>query len=104
MKRLFNIKHAEPVRFARILGATALALCTDPALAADAPARLKPDILLILADDLNDWIDPMAGCPQSKTPKLDRLANASCLRSKNSHQANAAAGSLTHHPCADNST
>ncbi len=34
----------------------------------------KPNILLIVADDLNDWISPMGGHPQVKTPNLDRLA------------------------------
>jgi arylsulfatase A-like enzyme len=43
-----------------------------PALAA-APTN-KPNILLIIADDLNNWIGPMAGNPQAKTPNLDKLA------------------------------
>jgi arylsulfatase A-like enzyme len=37
-------------------------------------ADKKPNILLIIADDLNDWIGPMHGHPQAKTPNLDKLA------------------------------
>lgn len=33
-----------------------------------------PNILFIAADDLNDWIGPLKGHPQVKTPNLDRLA------------------------------
>ena len=40
--------------------------------AADPPK--KPNILLIISDDLNDWIGAMGGNPQVKTPNLDRLA------------------------------
>ncbi len=42
--------------------------------AAPAGATEKPSILLIIADDLNDWVGPMAGHPQAKTPNLDKLA------------------------------
>jgi arylsulfatase A-like enzyme len=34
----------------------------------------KPNVLFIIADDLNDWIGPYGGHPQVKTPNLDRLA------------------------------
>lgn len=50
-----------------------------------AAAPDKPNILLIIADDLNDWTGPTRGHPQAKTPNLDRLAargvtflNANC--------------------------
>lgn len=39
-----------------------------------APRGTRPNILLIIADDLNDWIAPMGGHPQVKTPNLDKLA------------------------------
>ena len=47
-----------------------------PVVGADAATRLenKPNVLLIIADDLNDWIGPMKGHPQAKTPNLDKLA------------------------------
>lgn len=40
------------------------------------PARAagKPNILMIAIDDLNDWVGPLAGHPQVKTPHMDRLA------------------------------
>lgn len=34
----------------------------------------KPNILFISVDDLNDWIGPLGGHPQVKTPNLDKLA------------------------------
>ncbi|HPC61685.1 MAG TPA: sulfatase [Verrucomicrobiota bacterium] len=61
-----------------LTGVLALAALQHPiaagpndALATSSP---KPNILLIIADDLNDWITPMGGHPQARTPHLDRLA------------------------------
>jgi arylsulfatase A-like enzyme len=34
----------------------------------------KPNVLFIAVDDLNDWIGPLRGHPQTRTPNLDRLA------------------------------
>jgi arylsulfatase A-like enzyme len=34
----------------------------------------KPNVLFIAIDDLNDWIEPLGGHPQAKTPNLKRLA------------------------------
>lgn len=34
----------------------------------------RPNVLFIAIDDLNDWIGPLAGHPQVKTPNMDRLA------------------------------
>lgn len=34
----------------------------------------KPNILFISIDDLNDWIEPLGGHPQAKTPNLKRLS------------------------------
>src|SRR5438045_852684 len=39
-----------------------------------ATPKIKPNVLLIIADDLNDWIGPLHGNPQVKTPNLDKLA------------------------------
>ncbi len=39
----------------------------------------RPNILLIVVDDLNDWISPLGGHPQSQTPNLDALAGQSVL-------------------------
>lgn len=37
-------------------------------------AESHPNVLFIAVDDLNDWVGPLAGHPQVKTPNLDRLA------------------------------
>jgi arylsulfatase A-like enzyme len=39
-----------------------------------APAAEKVNVLFIAVDDLNDWIGPLKGHPQTRTPNLDRLA------------------------------
>jgi arylsulfatase A-like enzyme len=39
----------------------------------------RPNILFISVDDLNDWIGPLGGHPQAKTPNIDRLAKRGVL-------------------------
>ena len=34
----------------------------------------QPNVLIIMADDLNDYIGALGGHPHVKTPKMDRLA------------------------------
>ncbi len=46
-----------------------LATLTAPALAGE-----RPNVLFIAIDDLNDWVGPLGGHPQVKTPHMDRLA------------------------------
>ena len=68
----------------------ALILCCEPF--ADAQeiggkggsSRLRPNVLFIAMDDLNDWIGCLGGHPQTLTPNLDRLA-ASGVLFKNAH-------------------
>ncbi len=46
------------------------------AMAASAATKeSKPNVLLIISDDLNNWIGPMGGNPQTQTPNLDKLAS-----------------------------
>lgn len=59
------------VRF--LLLAALVALANVSFTAAQDPAP-KPNILFISVDDLNDWIGPLGGHPQVKTPHLDKLA------------------------------
>lgn len=33
-----------------------------------------PNVLFIAVDDLNDWVGPLGGHPQARTPNIDRLA------------------------------
>lgn len=56
--------------FAAGLTAAALGLC----LAAPAGAQPAPDVLMITIDDLNDWVGPLGGHPNVRTPNMDRLA------------------------------
>lgn len=42
-------------------------------------AAQRSNVLFIAVDDLNDWIEPMGGHPQAKTPNLVRLASRSTL-------------------------
>lgn len=53
-----------------------LAVVGAVAVAPAAAAADRPNILLIAVDDLNDWIGPLGGHPQVRTPALDRLARA----------------------------
>ena len=36
--------------------------------------RIKPNILFIAVDDLNDWVGCLGGHPQAKTPNIDAFA------------------------------
>ena len=42
----------------------------------------RPNVLFIAVDDLNDWIEPLGGHPQARTPHLARLARRSTLFAK----------------------
>ncbi|MCA0392509.1 MAG: sulfatase [Proteobacteria bacterium] len=42
--------------------------------AASPAAAARPNIVLISLDDLNDWIGPLRGHPQARTPNIDRFA------------------------------
>ncbi|MBM3821905.1 MAG: sulfatase [Verrucomicrobia bacterium] len=46
----------------------------SPVFASSAPIRPPPNVLFIAIDDQNDWVGPLRGHPQAKTPHLDRLA------------------------------
>ena len=37
-------------------------------------AGRRPNVLFLAVDDLNDWIGPLAGHPQTVTPNIDSLA------------------------------
>lgn len=39
----------------------------------------KPNVLFISLDDLNDWIQPLGGHPQARTPNFDRLSKSSVV-------------------------
>ena len=52
-----------------VLTVAAVLLATPVIAAAE-----KPNVLFIAIDDLNDWVGPLGGHPQVKTPNMDRLA------------------------------
>ncbi len=41
--------------------------------------KTHPNVLMLIVDDLNDWIGAMKGHPNAKTPNIDRLAKAGTL-------------------------
>ena len=49
-----------------------------------ATSHEQPNVLLIMADDLNDYIGAFGGHPDVKTPNMDRLA-ASGVQFSNAH-------------------
>ena len=51
----------------------AFALFSSPHSSVDA-SDTKPNIVMIAIDDLNDWVEPLGGHPQVKTPFMKRLA------------------------------
>ncbi len=62
------------VRFVNLLWIVVLA---HPALCLGddkATERVRPNVLFISIDDLNDWVGFLGGHPQAKTPNMDRLA------------------------------
>ncbi len=42
-------------------------------------AAVKPNVLFIAVDDLNDWVGCLGGNPQAITPNLDRLAKEQAM-------------------------
>lgn len=55
-----------------------------PAILRGVEEQIRPNVLLISIDDLNDWIGCMGGHPQAKTPNIDKLAARGVLFS-NAH-------------------
>ena len=41
--------------------------------------KIKPNVLFIAVDDLNDWVGCLGGHPQAKTPNIDAFANQGVL-------------------------
>ncbi len=42
-------------------------------------AQEKPNVLMIVLDDLNNYVGVMGGHPQAKTPNIDKLASEGVL-------------------------
>ena len=41
----------------------------------DEAGKKNPNVLMLIVDDLNDWVGPLGGHPNAKTPNIDRLAS-----------------------------
>ncbi len=59
-----------PTAIARIVLA-AVWLCV---LAMPAAGQTTPNVVVIILDDMNDWVGALGGHPQTETPRLDALA------------------------------
>lgn len=51
-----------------------VALVSGSGFADEAALPSRPNFVFIVVDDLNDWVGPLKGHPQARTPNLDRLA------------------------------
>ena len=63
-----NMTKSKTILFAAILLGPVLVIADEKT------PEQKPNILFISIDDLNDWIEPLGGHRQAKTPNLNRLA------------------------------
>jgi len=43
----------------------------------------KPNVILITIDDLNDWIEPLGGHPNARTPEITKFANTGAVVFRN---------------------
>ena len=66
----------------RFLFTSGVAALTARTLSAVSNSKIRPNVLFIAIDDLNDWIGCLGGHPQTKTPNLDHLASNSVLFTK----------------------
>tara|TARA_B100000809_G_scaffold19840_2_gene17465 strand:- start:13465 stop:14958 length:1494 start_codon:yes stop_codon:yes gene_type:complete len=55
------------------------AVCNASDKSKQADVNKKPNVVMIIVDDLNDWIGAMEGHPNAKTPNIDRLASQGML-------------------------
>jgi len=67
-----------PPLFASLLAAGVAAAETTPAPSPE-PAPKPPNVVLIVCDDLNDWVGCMGGHPLARTPNIDELAKRGVL-------------------------
>lgn len=51
-----------------------MCFCCFAALPAISQTTTSPNIILIVSDDLNDYIEPLNGHPQVQTPAMNTLA------------------------------
>ncbi|MCS5666404.1 MAG: sulfatase, partial [Dehalococcoidia bacterium] len=66
-----------PITMKRFLPLTFAFLCLSGGQASQAADR--PNVLMIIVDDMNDWVGSLGGHPDVKTPHIDRLAKRGIL-------------------------
>jgi arylsulfatase A-like enzyme len=71
-------------KFITLAAASLVGACSDAATITGNASGKKPNIILVMVDDLNDWVGAMNGHPQARTPNIDRLAQSGTLFS-NAH-------------------
>jgi arylsulfatase A-like enzyme len=54
-------------------------LLSSLAVSARSDDAARPNVLMIVADDLNDWVGCLGGHPDARTPNIDRLAERGLL-------------------------
>jgi arylsulfatase A-like enzyme len=69
--------HAGRIRLAVLVCLVLIA--STPASSVREEQGKRPNVLLIIVDDLNDWVGCLGGHPQVKTPHIDRLARRGTL-------------------------
>jgi len=68
MAAIWRVRHVVATSFALCLAA--IVVPARPG----AQSSGRPNVLFIVLDDLNDWVGPLQGHPQVRTPNIDRLA------------------------------
>ena len=66
-------------RFLALSTAGLTSACSGLGARFGAPNTTKPNIIMIMVDDLNDWVGAMNGHPQAHTPNIDKLAKSGSL-------------------------
>ena len=77
MKKERNTRIGKRVSYvlACMIGLTCFSCLPDP-------EKVRPNVLFISIDDLNDWVGVLKGHPDARTTNIDRLANESTLFTK----------------------
>jgi choline-sulfatase len=72
MRRRFTDSGTIAIGIVLVLSTANVALVAEEA--GDSQPTQRPNVLMIAIDDLNDWVEPLGGHPQVRTPHLARLA------------------------------
>jgi len=67
----------------RLWGPAFVLLCSCACQPSSEVAPVRPNILFIAVDDLNDWIEPLGGHRQARTPRLTNFARSAVTFTRN---------------------